>query len=372
MTRKLGIFAGCGALAVVMSSVQAQAAVPNLLTQQGRLVSASGVPVTTAVAITFNVYAAASGGTALWTETQNVTPDDGYFSTRLGEVTALPATLFDGSVRYLGVTIGADPEMTPRQVLASVPYALLANNVNGPITPTSVSVAGTTVIDSTGHWVGPTTGLAGTPGATGPTGPAGATGPAGLAGAAGPTGPAGAAGPTGAAGATGPAGPTGAAGPTGPTGAQGIAGVAGAVGPTGPVGPSGFVNAVNWVQASSVVINVATNTLIGGPSVTVAAGDKVIAWASFVPYNQAPASNRIYPINSICYQQSTAAAPTIGNESFPRFPSDGNTARFQITTEQAFTLATAGTYTVGLCVRMSTLEDPFYVSDAHVTVVVAH
>lgn len=164
----------------------ASALVPDVLTEQGRLLDNNGAPLAGTVAITFTVYDAATGGTALWTETQSVTLDGGYFSARLGETVAPPASAFSGAERYLGVTVGNDAEMTPRQTLDSVPYALVANNAIGDITPTTVTVAGTQVIDTMGNWVGPKSGLVG---ATGPQGAQGAQGPAGPAG---PTGPAGA------------------------------------------------------------------------------------------------------------------------------------------------------------------------------------
>lgn len=261
MARRLGIL-GISAAALLTISA-ASAAVPSTLTQQGRLFDSSGAPATGSVSIVFTVYDAASGGTALWTETQTVTLDEGYFSVRLGESQPIATTVFNGSTRYLGVAVGGDPEMTPRQTIVSVPYALMANNAVGDITPTSISVNGTTVIDSSGQWVGPSTGLVGPTGPEGPTGPTGATGPqgdtgpqgsqgtpgaqgptgpAGAAGAIGPAGPTGPMGPAGAAGATGPAGAAGAtgpAGPTGPAGATGSAGPAGSMGPTGPTGPAG-------------------------------------------------------------------------------------------------------------------------------------
>src|SRR6185312_14706689 len=98
------------------------------------------------------------------------------FSAILGEATAIPPSIFDGSPRYLGVTVGNDSEMQPRQAIFSVPYAMIAGNVNGDITPTSVSINGATVIDTKGNWVGPSSGLIG---ATGPAGPQGATGASG-------------------------------------------------------------------------------------------------------------------------------------------------------------------------------------------------
>lgn len=228
MSRKLGTLVGLGfsfgtAMFVPLSSSAAPGtSVPNFLTQQGRLFDGAGMPVAGAPQFVFTIYADAGGVTSLWTETQTITLDSGYFSTTLGSVTALPTTLFNGTTRYLGIKVGTDPEMSPRQPLTSVPYALIAGNATGDITPTSVSVAGSVVIDASGHWVGSAAGLAGP---TGPTGPAGAKGA---------TGATGAVGPTGAAGPQGPAGPTGAAGPQGPAGPAGTPNYAGITTVNGP------------------------------------------------------------------------------------------------------------------------------------------
>jgi hypothetical protein len=138
------------------------------------------------VTVTFAFYSSAAGGTPLWQEPQIVTLEDGYFSARLGTVTPFdPATLFDGASRYLGITIGTDTEMVPRQAVASVPYALVAGDVTGDIHPTSVTVNGVEIIDGTGAWVG----SAPPAGATGPVGPMGPPGPAGADGPPGPPGP---------------------------------------------------------------------------------------------------------------------------------------------------------------------------------------
>jgi hypothetical protein len=119
--------AGAVVSAAGLWSISAFAAVPATLTQQGRILDATtGDPVSSKLKIVFNVYADAKGGTALWTEEQNITLDDGYFSAQLGSVTAIPGTVFDGTVRYLGVTVGADDEMAPREAITSVPYAMNA------------------------------------------------------------------------------------------------------------------------------------------------------------------------------------------------------------------------------------------------------
>ncbi|HEY2516920.1 MAG TPA: collagen-like protein, partial [Polyangiaceae bacterium] len=221
-------------LAALSAATSAMAAVPQLLTEQGQLLDSNGNPVAGDITIVFTVYDGPNASAnVLWAETQTITLDDGYFSAILGETTTIPASVFDGNPKYLGVKINADPEMTPRQAILSVPYALVAGNVNGDITPTSVSINGTTVIDNTGKWVGPPTGL------QGPTGATGAPGPAGTAGGTGATGPAGATGATGPAGGTGATGAPGPQGATGATGAQGTAGATGAAGPQGATGATG-------------------------------------------------------------------------------------------------------------------------------------
>lgn len=182
----------------VMPAVAA-AQVPTTMIHQGRLLDRSGAPASGSQSVVYRIYDSATGGTPLWTETLTVTLDDGYFSTQLGGTTPLTPAIFSGRTRFLGVTVGADPEMTPREPIGSVPFALVAGNVTGDITPSSISVGGTQIVDSMGRWVGTSSGPAGP---QGPAGPAGPTGPAGPAGATGPAGP---------------AGPTGPAGPAGPS-----------------------------------------------------------------------------------------------------------------------------------------------------------
>src|SRR5580700_4448955 len=175
----LGIATLLAQAAVFLPSV-AFATVPQGLTEQGRLFDATGNPLNATVSLTFAVYSVASGGTAVWTETQgSVTLDQGYFSAELGSVSPIPQSIWTGATLYVGVAVNSDPEMTPRQPAYSVPYALVSNDAVGDIHPTTVSVNGQLVINASGSWVGPSSGL------VGPTGPAGANGAPGAAGAAG-------------------------------------------------------------------------------------------------------------------------------------------------------------------------------------------
>jgi hypothetical protein len=229
MKRTPVIFAALGALFLAAPPV-ARGAAPNFMVEQGRVLDANGAPINGLVTFQFMIHTqpTAAGDMIVWSEAQNVTLDDGYFSARLGETTALDPKEFDGKELYLGVSVNGDPEMTPRQTLDSVPYAFVANDAVGDIHPTSVTVGGTTVINAMGNWVGPNSGLVGPQGPQGLQGPAG---PAGADGAQGPVGPPGLPGPAGMDGAIGPAGPQG------PQGATGATGAAGAQGPQGPAGP---------------------------------------------------------------------------------------------------------------------------------------
>src|SRR5690349_17015748 len=92
----------------------ALAAPPQALTHQGRLYDQLDAPIDGTLKVVVALYDSAAAATPLWSETHMVTFDDGYFSVALGSATPFPAGLFDGSVRYLGITVGADPEMVPR------------------------------------------------------------------------------------------------------------------------------------------------------------------------------------------------------------------------------------------------------------------
>ena len=97
-------------------------AVPNLISYQGVLNDSSGEPVSATVSMTFSIYDVASGGTALWSEIQSVQVSNGVFNVRLGLVQQLTSPVLQISTLYLGIQVGADPEMTPRQLIVSQSY----------------------------------------------------------------------------------------------------------------------------------------------------------------------------------------------------------------------------------------------------------
>ncbi len=141
-------------LAISRPGVAQEPAVPAVISHQGLLLSADGQPRAGFVTLSFAIYAASEGGRPLWAEEYQLDLVDGYYYVELGRLVPL-AAVFDGSPRYLGITVDhADSELEPRRPLASVPHALVAANAVGDITPTSVWVGGRQVIDATGAWVG--------------------------------------------------------------------------------------------------------------------------------------------------------------------------------------------------------------------------
>jgi hypothetical protein len=130
--RTLGAMLSLAMLMTLGFTVVARAAVPQKLHYQGILLDNAGAPVSTPVTVTFRIYPVASGGSALWTEGQSVTPDaSGVFSVLLGNTTPIPSSVFDAADRWLGLTVGADPEMSPRASLVSTPYAFRVASVAG-------------------------------------------------------------------------------------------------------------------------------------------------------------------------------------------------------------------------------------------------
>jgi hypothetical protein len=108
------------------------AQVPQMINYQGKLTSPSGAPVNDTVPMVFSIYSDEGGTNLLWTETQTtVIVDKGVFNVLLGSVNPIPDSVFNGSVRYLGVKVESDPEITPRKPMVSVPYAYRASSVGG-------------------------------------------------------------------------------------------------------------------------------------------------------------------------------------------------------------------------------------------------
>ena len=97
------------------------------ITYQGRLLDALG-PVDGFVDLTFRIYGVPVGNVPLWEETHtSVDVAEGQFSVLLGSINQqipIDFNLFESPERYLAVEVGTDGEMSPRQPITTVPYAI--------------------------------------------------------------------------------------------------------------------------------------------------------------------------------------------------------------------------------------------------------
>lgn len=168
MKKRISILA---ALALLLMNGLASAKAPNYVNFQGKLTNQNRAPISGNVDIKFSVYDAATGGTVLWSEIHTAAPvTNGMFNVLLGSLNPVDfSTIFTGAAgeqRWLEVKVSADPPMTPRQPIVSVPYSINSETANDvpskDITPNSVTIPGYgLIINSNGRWVGDPTGLVG-------------------------------------------------------------------------------------------------------------------------------------------------------------------------------------------------------------------
>jgi hypothetical protein len=91
--------------------------VTSFINYQGRLSDSAGNPLNGTYTVAFTLYDSASPLAVVLDE---VHCTNGLFNTQI----PLDASFFDGRALWLGIQVGSDPEMTPRQELRPVPYAL--------------------------------------------------------------------------------------------------------------------------------------------------------------------------------------------------------------------------------------------------------
>jgi hypothetical protein len=123
------------------------AAVPGIINYQGRLTNASGEAVADGdYLIKFKIYGSLIGTDSLWTSGfQTVTVTGGLFTYQLGSGISLPNGLFKtDTLRYLGITVGTDAEISPRSRLVSSPYAyrsIISDTANYAVTANTANTA---------------------------------------------------------------------------------------------------------------------------------------------------------------------------------------------------------------------------------------
>lgn len=126
---------------IFLAVVPASAAINSQINFQGKITNPDGTNIANgSYSIVFSLYNVASAGTATWAETDLVTVTDGVFQLNLGTtcpfLTASACNSntpidFNNSSIFLGVKVGADPEMTPRVSFTASPYAFNSDKVGG-------------------------------------------------------------------------------------------------------------------------------------------------------------------------------------------------------------------------------------------------
>jgi hypothetical protein len=144
--KRFGMF--LAALTVVLTAVPlaplAGANPPERVSFQGMARDTGGNALDGPVAMVFRLYQEPAGGGILWEETYDpvvhppaVSVSEGLFTVALGDPSHRSAGSYDyfpgvfgmNSAVYLAVQVGEDPEMAPRILLASAPFALNALTV---------------------------------------------------------------------------------------------------------------------------------------------------------------------------------------------------------------------------------------------------
>jgi hypothetical protein len=100
--------------------IETQAEMNDIVPIQGRLTDDSGNPLDGLYSITFSIYDVSTGGTALCSDTDTVSVANGLFNAEMDFCTSDD---IDGRQLWLGIKVGSDAEMTPRQGIYAVPYA---------------------------------------------------------------------------------------------------------------------------------------------------------------------------------------------------------------------------------------------------------
>ncbi len=119
----------------------------NILSYQGTLYTASGLPVTENIGMTFRFYDAYTGGNTLWTESwtgENAVPvSNGLFHVRLGSLVPIPTSVWTKTNVYLGILIaGESAELSPREIVSAVPVSMMTGSYvipDGSITQNKIA-----------------------------------------------------------------------------------------------------------------------------------------------------------------------------------------------------------------------------------------
>ncbi|MDP6039694.1 MAG: hypothetical protein QGG64_14180 [Candidatus Latescibacteria bacterium] len=112
-------------VAFVIAPIWAEA--PKTMSYQGVLQDGNGQAINGLRSLKFVIYAA--NGAPIWNETHSVTVTDGVFGVILG-TQGSPLDLAFNEPYTMGISVGSDPELSPRVPLVSSPYSLNTRGIS--------------------------------------------------------------------------------------------------------------------------------------------------------------------------------------------------------------------------------------------------
>ena len=122
-----------------LSAATAFAEVPHLIRYQGQAVDSNSTPLEGPYNLTFRLYDAETAGTVVWEEVQpGVQLTEGRFGVLLGQVNPLKGVVDWTQPCWLSIQVNADPELSPRQQITSVPLAIMAEKLSVPVTTSTI------------------------------------------------------------------------------------------------------------------------------------------------------------------------------------------------------------------------------------------
>jgi len=139
-------------LLLVLLPFASYAQVPGQINFQGQLTDNLGDRVADDYyEMNFSLYHVSSGGTPFWDEVQTILVENGIYNVILGQApNQLDPDDIDGDI-YLGIKIGTDAEMTPRQKITSTAFALKSANADFATDANTLDGLDSIVFDQSAH-----------------------------------------------------------------------------------------------------------------------------------------------------------------------------------------------------------------------------
>lgn len=131
-------------IALLFAASHAQAQGPRVISYQGVAFDDNNTPLVDGEhSFTFTLYPSATSKAIVYTQTSQIRTVNGLFSALIGP---LPEEIPFNTPYWLGISINASAELTPRTELTSVPYALNANSADTALVAKGIAPDATGVV----------------------------------------------------------------------------------------------------------------------------------------------------------------------------------------------------------------------------------